>query len=236
MPYTRRRFNRFKRTAGRPTYRRPMYNRYNRYNRNRWPLRRNRWNQNLGTSAMWFKKSGDITAASPQGVLFDLFSPNDVFPIPSFVNVCRNWEQYKVVRVIVKFYPAFVGSETSTIAAAGFRRGNVITWIDQPPLGQQPASGDITILMGFPSAKLHQSRATIKRWMNRPSGGRYANWAFITHPTALGVPTIVPDDWDSQIRMFGDNFSTNATTNKPYYFYEALFKVVFRSRYRGGPP
>lgn len=228
MPYVRRKFNRFKRNA-RPTYgRRPT--------RSRFPRRKNRWNQNLSTTSMWFKKAGDITAASPAGTFFLRITPNDTYPIPSFVNVCRNWEQYKVLKVIAKFYPAFVGSESSTVAVTGYRRGNVCTWIDQPPLGQQPGAGDITTLMGFPSCKLHQSRATIKRWMNRPPGGRTMDWNYITHPTALGVPSVTPDVWNSEIRIFGDNFSTSVTSQKPYFFIEYLFKVVFRSRYRAGPP
>lgn len=209
---------------------------YGRYGRRKANNKGKRIGQNLGKDVYWFKKCGDIAAASPNGVLFDLMTPNDVYPIPRFVNVARGYEQYKVLKVIVKYYAAYVGSETSTAAAAGFRRGNTITWVDQPPLGQQPQSGDISLIMGFPSSRLHQSRSTIKRWMTRPSGGRYADWAFISHPTALGVPNIIPDAWDSQIRIFGDNYSTNPTTQKPYFFWEAMFKVVFRSVYRGGPP
>lgn len=202
----------------------------------RFPRRRNRYNQNLSTSSMWFKTCGDITANPANDTCYLRTNPNAVFPIPSFVNVCRGYEQYKVVRVVVKFYPAFVGSETTTAAPNGYRRGNVVTYIDQPPLNGQPSPGTIATLMGWPSAKLHQTRATIKRWMNRPSGGRYLDWAFITHPTALGLPVVAPDTWDSEIVLFGDDFSTSPQSSKPYFFVEAMFKVVFRSRYRGGAP
>lgn len=190
------------------------------------------WNQNQGTRIEWFKQVGDITS-SPTGTTFYTVSPNDVFPTPSFVTSCRSWEQYKVLKVIVKYYSAYVGSESDG-PGAGFRRGNTCTYIDQPPLQAQPVAGQISIVMGFPSAKLHQSRMTIKRWMSRPSGGRYADWAYITHPTALGVPTIATDSWTSRICMFGDSFQPGS--GRPYWFVEVLYKVIFRSRYRSGPP
>lgn len=208
------------------------YNRRKGYRKNKIA----RIGQNLGKDIFWYKKASDLQAASPSGTMFLVITPGDVYPIPAFVNTCRAYEQYKVLKVIAKFYPAFVGSETSTSAVAGYRRGNVITWVDQPPLGLQPQSGEISKLMGFPSSRLHQSRATIKRWMTRPSGGRFADWAYIRHPTALGVPDVAPDDWNSQIRIFGDNFSVNPTTQKPYFFVEYMFQVVFRSKYRGGTP
>jgi len=197
--------------------------------------RNGNFNQNLGTDVLWFKTVGDITGTG-SGTLYLPSQPNDVFPIPSFVNMCRSWEQYKVLKVIVKFYPAYIGSETSTAAPAGFRRGNTVTWVDQPPLQAQPVAGQIATVMGFPSAKLHNSRATIKRWINRPSGGRFLDWAYVTHPTATGLPVVAPDAWGTRINLFGDDFSASGQSSKPYYFYEQLFKVVFRSRYRGGPP
>ena len=221
-PRYKRRWRRRRYTRG-PTTRRPRY--------------RSRWNQNLSTRAMWFKKCGDL-GLTGDGIVNDIITANDSFPIPSFVNECRSWEQYKVLRVVVKYYPAYVGSESVTQSLGGYRRGNVVTWIEQPPFNApNPNAGSISVLMGYPSAKLHQPRSTIKRWMNRPSGGRYLPWSFITHPTALGLPTIAPDTWDTQLRLFGDGFSAaTAGPQRPYFFYEALFKVVFRSRYRGGPP
>lgn len=203
--------------------------------RRRRPARKT-FRQNQGTHVEWFKDVGDITS-SPTGTTWLPTSPNDVFPIPSFVNTCRSWEQYKVLKVIVKFYAAYVGSESNT-AGAGFRRGNTCTYIDQPPLQAQPTAGQISTVLGFPSAKLHQSRTTIKRWMSRPSGGRTMDWAYITHPTAVGLPVISQDSWISRICMFGDDFQPAAVPGggRPYWFVETLYKVIFRSKYRGGPP
>lgn len=206
--------------------------------------KKNNWRQNTGTNIQYFKRAGDISAlpgAAGVGEIYFFSNANAVFPIPAFVNACRNWEQYKVLSVSVKYYAAFVGSESVTVpalpTATRFARGNVITWIEQPPLQPQPTAGKISILMGFPSAKLHQTRATIKRWMVRPSGGRYMDWAYINHPTALGVPNIDPDTWDSQIRIFGDNFGVQPpATRRPYFFFEETYKVIFRSKYRGGDP
>jgi len=202
--------------------------------RRRVRARAGNFNQNMGTNIEWFKSAGDVSA-SPNGTIWLPTSANDLFPTPSFVNAARSWEQYKVLKVIVKFYAAFVGSEGAI--ATGLHRGNTITFIDQPPLQNQPTPGQIGVVMGFPSAKLHQTRSTIKRWMTRPSGGRFADWGYITHPTAIGLPTIAPDAWTSRICVFGDDFTPSAQAgNRPYYFTETLFKVVFRSKYRGGAP
>ena len=227
MVYTRRKFT-YRTRRKYPTRRRHVS--FARKNKSK------RIGQNLGKTMFWFKRAGSVTA-QPDNSLYLKTTPNEVFPIPSFINQCRGFEQYKVLKVITKFYPAYVGSETNTAStAAAFRRGNVVTWIDQPPIGNQPSPGEITLLMGFPSSRLHQTRATIKRWMNRPSGGRFNDWAYITHPSALGVPAVSPDTWDSEIKIFGDNFGFAPGNNRPYFFVETLYKVVFRSIYRGGPP
>lgn len=198
--------------------------------------------QNLTKNVYWFKTCGDIKAVDP-GTIFLRISANDTYPIPSFVNECRNWSQYKVLKVIIKAIPAYVGSETFTVASppgGAYRRGNCISYIVQAnqasAVPSQPTEGNIANILGYPSAKLHQPRATVKRWMNRTSGGRYADWAFINHPTPLGEPSIDTDVWNSEIRIFGDGFGVgnDALNNKPYYFVEYYFKVVFRSRWRGG--
>lgn len=197
--------------------------------------RKGNFNVNLSKDVFWFKQASDISSAPGSGTIFTRTVPNAVFPIPAFVNQCRMYEQYKVLKVIVKYIAAYVGSETETGGVPAFQRGNVVTYIDQPPLDAQPVSGGITNLMGYPSSKLHQTRATIKRWMSRPSGGRYADWAYITHPgTAPYTPVIAPDTWISEIRIFGDGFSAPpGVANKPFYFTETMYKVIFRSRYRG---
>lgn len=215
-------------------YKKKTNRRRPRRNRQKPKARAGNFNQNTGTHVEWFKNAGDVSA-SPNGSIWLPTSANDIFPTPSFINECRGWEQYKVLKVIVKFYAAFVGSEGDN--GTGMHRGNTITFIDQPPLQQQPQPGQISVVMGFPSAKLHQTRSTIKRWMTRPSGGRFADWAYITHPTAIGLPQVSPDAWTSRICIFGDDFSPSTQAGgRPYYFTETLYKVVFRSKYRGGPP
>lgn len=210
--------------------------------------------QNMTKNAYWFKSCGDIQSygATPPAGNANIFlrtTPNDIFPIPSFINECRNWSAYKIVKVICKYIPAYVGSETTQLQAGQqnrFQRGNCVTYIVQGAqvvnVPSQPVQGYLSQLMGYPSAKLHQPRATIKRWMNRPSGGRYFDWTFINHPQpTAGVPSPTPnianDAWDSEIRIFGDGYGLGSGPlgqNKPYYFVEKYFKVVFRSRWRGG--
>ena len=198
--------------------------------------------QNLTKSVYWFSRCTDISS-QPDGTIFSRISPNSVFPTPSFVNQCLNWSAYKIVQVKIKMIPSYIGSESSSISTGNrYWRGNCCSYIVQgsqvTDTPQQPVAGYISNLMGAPSAKLHQPRATIIRYMNRPSGGRYANWAEIRHPQGLGTQ-VEPDAWNSEIRVFGDNFGyttppPNTNRNKPYYFVQYWYKVVFRARWRGG--
>lgn len=180
--------------------------------------------QNIQKGVRWFKQTGEIDS-NLQGKIYYNYNANGIFPIRGFNNECRNWEQFKVLKVIIKWIPASVGSEST--APNLFRRGNMVTFIDQPPIDNAPPSS-IPQVMNLPSARLAQPRRFMKRWMSRPRGGNTNVWTLIDH-AADGTPQFTNDSWQTQLKIYGDNFGTGGTL--PYFYYEVLYKVVFRCRF-----
>ena len=199
-------------------------------------LNRMNWNrgarvgQNLTRNVFWFKATGAVEV-EPNGDIYTRVSPNNVTLISAFNNFARSYEQYKVLKVVAKFFPASVGSEG--VNPALFHRGNICSYIDQPPVEIVPPNG-LNDVMSLPSAKLFQPRRFHKRYINRPKGGRTNVWPLIEHDAA-GNPAVQSETWETQIKLFGDNFAPGPLPGNvpmpPYFFFEVYFKVVFRSRY-----
>lgn len=232
--YRRRNFRRFRRRYG--GYRR-------RYRRTtgaplghapRW-RRGQRVGQNLTRNVFWFKLTGEIRPLAPpnSGRIFQRFLPNQVTLNNQFDRYAYLYEQFKVLQMNVKFFPANVGAEQiSTVAILpNYQRGNVITYVEQAPIAiaPPPPGASLNAVMSLPSARIHQPRSLIKRWINRPRGGRYLDWTYIDHVVGTGAPAFQPEAWDSQIRIIGNNWI--AETTQPVFFYEQYFKVIFRARY-----
>lgn len=229
MPYPRRSFGRFRR---RRYGRRPMVPGAPIGRAPRWK-RRQRVAQNLTRNVFWFKETGPIEV-TPGGTIFQRYAPSQVTALESFQNYARSYEAYKVLKMVVKWYPASVGSEA--VNPDLFHRGNVVTYIDQPPITAAPPTA-INDVMSLPSARLCAPRRAMRRFVNRPRGGVTNVWPLIDHIIPSGNPAPQPDPWLTQVHIFGDNFGsgpfpgTPPIPPPPYYFVEIWWKVVFRSRY-----
>ena len=226
MPYRRRTFNRFRRR----TYRRRYGNRVGAsLGRTRW-TRNRRVAQGLTRNVFWFKRTGPVEVL-PNGTIAQRFSANQATLTNGFQNFARSYEQYKVLKMVLKLFPASVGSEG--VNPALFHRGNSVTYVDQPPIAAAPP-GSINEVMSLPSARLFQPRSFHKRFINRPRGGLTNRWPLIDHDAA-GNPVTQSESWESEIRVYGDNFAPGPLPGgvqmPPYFFTEQYFKVVFRSRY-----
>lgn len=186
--------------------------------------------QNLTRNVFWFKETGPIEVLQ-NGTITKRVTPQQVSSLSAFQNYARSYEQFKVLKVVVKYIPASVGSES--VNPQLYHRGNVVTWIDQPPLAAA-APSSINEIMSMPSSRLHQPRSSMKRWINRPRGGRYLDWTHIDHDNA-GDPAVELETWDSTVNLYGDNFGIGPfpgqATTPPYYFVEIWWKVLFRVRY-----
>lgn len=201
-------------------------------------LRANRWNrqkrvgQNLTRDLRYFKAVRTIVT-NTNGNFRAIYSPPNIIECNDWLNWAKIWEEFKILSVSVKFFPASVGSEALQEANTGtqsypgnvatFKRGNVVTWVDQGELDAPGAFGDIIIK---PSAKLINPRRAHKRWINRPMGN--PNWGQLDPDGAISLP----DEWnDSRIQIFGENFTPiQAAGNQSYYYVMITYKVLFRGR------
>lgn len=231
MAFFRRKFGRFRRRFKRrgfgnvgPPMRRPRWN------------RRRRVNQNLTREVRWFKTINEIDTSTPNGYLrFNAQQDGADAALQETIQFTKYgtiWDEYKILKVIMKLYPAHVGSE-SVVSEAGsatfaprFYRGNMVSWID--PQGDSSGVTNIITVMGKPSAKLHNPRRFVKRWMDRPRSG-YPTWGTLS-PTGQIVNM---DPWNGQIRVFGEGFTPPGQSEDSlhvYFYAEVLYKVLFRSR------
>ena len=172
--------------------------------------------QNLTRDCRWFKSSSSIVG-SDDGTFKSRYAPVHVNECLDFLNWGKCWEEYKVLQIIIHFYPVAVGSESlqenvlPTPPATGhpgyantFKRGNVITYQDQGD--QDTDSLDFLRLITKPSAKLVSARAHIKRWLTRPKG--HPLWGKFS---ALNGAVLTPDSWnDSWVTIQGEEFTPDS--------------------------
>lgn len=204
------------------------------------PLRGVRWNrskrvqQNLTRDVRWFKEVRTIQS-NVNGNFRQVYSPPNIVNCDDWNKWAQIWEEYKVLQVTVKFLPAAVGSESLQEGIspppvpsneATFKRGNVVTWIDQGELDVPGGPNVIQQLIVKPSARLIQPRRYHKRYINRPYGN--PEWGRLDDTGAITLP----DSWeDSRIQIFGENFSPlTGAGNQQYYYVMISYKVVFRGR------
>lgn len=197
--------------------------------------RRRGWNrpkrrqQNLTRDTRWFKEVR-LIQSNDSGNFREIFQPQSVTNCADFLKWGALWEEYKCWKVVVKFFPAAVGSESLQEAPANipghlatFKRGDCITWIDQ---GFLDAPTSINNIIVKPSARLINPRFKHTRWFNRPPGN--PEWGKLA---VTGVP-VDPDSWDdTRLQMYGQGFSPLTDPGSQTWFYCLVaYKVTFRGR------
>lgn len=231
MPWRHRR--NFRAARRRPTYRRRYGVRVGApLTRTKW-TRRKRVQQNLTRSVYWFKNVITIQS-NLNGNFRSVFSPGDVVGASDWLNFGTIFNEFKVLKMIVKFFPASVGSESLQEAnapasvpgrEATFKRGDVITWVDQ---GVPVVPGAITDIINKSSAMLVQPRRFHKRYVNRARG--YPTWGALNDNGSIAIQ----DPWDSKIQIFGENFTPiQSPGTQIWYYCQIMWKVLFRGRQEG---
>lgn len=200
-----------------------------------------RVHQNLTRDVRWFKTATTI-GGNNVGDFNVEYTPVNVWQCLDFNNWGRCWEEFKVLKVIVNFLPASVGSESlittdpvvpppPVTITPSYKRGNVIVYYDQ---GEQDSpSSSFLQLITKPSAKLVNPRRMTKRWMDRPSGS--PAWGTFD-PADGSIQT--PDSWsDSRIIIQGQGFTPTVppAPRIVWYFVTVAYKVIFRGRQKVVP-
>lgn len=231
----------------RPRFRRRPFRRHRGGNPYGAPVRRPRWNrakrvaQNLTREVRWFKQTESIVVENnPQGWVRDRVGNtyDQINNLIQFQKFGRIWEQYKVLKIIVKYYPVNNGGESLSVGQGintfvpRFFKGTCVTWCDQTPPVDSPIT-NIVSAMGKPSARLNSGNRFIKRWIDRPRSG-FPTWGTLETNGVILEPS--QDSWTGAIILFGSGFTPpNVQVQPPmdrptYYYRECIYKIMFRSR------
>lgn len=221
MPY---KFHKYR--ARRPRRRRQQYGpRLGRAPRWRRPQR---VLQNMTRNVVWLKNVIASTS-STNGTITTRFPTSAVDLAGDFTNYGLFYEEFKVLKLIVKIFPANVGGESQQILQGAtpslpvFQRGDICSWVDQG--SNDPLPGGIDDVINRSSCRIFQPRRFHKRWMNRPRD--FPNWGKLDN--AGNIQTF--DPWQAQIRLYGDNFTPISAPGQQNFFWcQILYKILYRNR------
>lgn len=221
-------FGRFRsRRRYRPRYGRRRYRpRYGLATRPRFMsrgLRMRRQNQN-STRVFYFRENGIISSATipsiyNRWITQDSYPPTS--PILTLQTCSKLYDQYKLLSMSVKLFPANVGDESLGQVSFAVVRGNCAVWSDQrfDPSLQQPTL--ITQVINNASCRMIHPRRGYTKTIYRPRG--YNKWG------SCAVNIGETDEWRGSIELLQTETTTPA---QPYqlWYWTRSYKVLFRSR------
>lgn len=224
MPYARRRYNR-----RRPAYRRrriPGLATRPRMMPRTLALKRY---QQVGTRVFWFKQNGNLSTNLIGDINYS-WRTRDMMvqPAPYGIQDCFNlYDQYKILALKVKFFPAFVGAEpdATLFPGGGLQRGDTVVWSDQRFDPGAQLNVLISQVINNASAKMINSRRPYSRTIYRSRGNPH--WGSCQDYQA------VPDPWSAAVEILGNNYRPSATPTTPgqvFWYYTVQWKVLFRGR------
>ncbi len=180
-----------------------------------------RMNQ-VSTKVFWFKYNGQLATDIQTDDAYLAFLTQDLISpavgVPQYPSVFQLYDQYKVLAMKVKLFPANIGTEPSSWVQGAWNRGDHIMWSDQ----RFEANAQIPILINQvinnASAKMIDPRRMYSRTLYRPKG--HSEWGSCQEFTSN------PDSWRGAIQFLANNSSSG----RVLYFYTVQFKVVVRGR------
>lgn len=189
-------------------------------------LARKRWYQ-VATKTFWFKDNGTIQNSTTGAYYRAFLTQNLVTDTPpGFEDLCKLYDEFKVIGMFVKLFPANVGieSDTAIFANTGLQRGDAIVYSDQRadvvPL--QPNS--IADKINQASARMINPRRPYSRKIFRSTG----------NPDWGGCESITqqPDQWVGGIYIFGQNTTTFTPpqASRTLWYWTRTYKIVVRGR------
>lgn len=184
-----------------------------------------RFNQ-VSTKVFWFKKNG-LLQPDLAGNLYSFWTTHefDASPPAGWPLLRQLYDQYKVLAVKVKFFPANVGIEpdSALFASNALLRGNTAVWSDQRYDPLAPAPTSIGQVINNASARLINSRRPYSRTIYRATG--YPDWAQTNGPTTV-------DSWNGSVEMLITQATPAPATGSPptLWFFTVQYKIIVRGR------
>lgn len=196
---------------------------------------------NVSTKTFYFKASGSINGDNSGNTNFAFrtqqipANPGDPLRMPDVADaytIAECYTEYKVLAVKVRLFAANIGVEVGQIGtlglpqAAGFNRGNCVTFIDQEIRENEPVQTNILNVMNLGSCRMMPARISqYTRTMFRKKG--VPGWGCCDRN--VPVANREPDPWAGGIFLLGNNARASPTVN-PLWFYTVTYKIIFRGR------
>lgn len=189
-------------------------------------LARKRFNQ-VATKVFWFKDNGDIKN-NAGGFYQTNWTTQQIVANPptGFTDLVKLYDEFKVIGMYVKLFPANVGIEpdTALFSNNGTLRGDVIVWSDQKADVTPSTIASVSDKINQASCRMINPRRPYSRKIFRPTGN--PNWG--------GTSSISqqPDQWIGQISVFGQNTTTVTppALAVTLWYWTRAYKVIVRGR------
>lgn len=179
----------------------------------------------------WFKFNGTI-GSDLGGNVYQSFNTRAVnlagtIP-PGFDALKQLYDQYKILAIRLKLFPANVGIEpdTTLFAQGGLIRGDTAIWSDQRFDFAQQGPTQISQVINVASCKMINSRRPYSRTLYRAKG--YPGWANTQGPGTA-------DSWNGSIEMIVNNATPQQAggASPLLWYYTLQYKVMVRGRTQG---
>lgn len=185
-----------------------------------------RFNQ-VSTKVFWFKDN-NVLNTGIGGIGRGVWNTQDIVTNSpqQFLDLCKIYDEYKVLAIYVKLFPANVGTESDTalFGTNGLIRGDHIVWSDNKADVIPTTISSISEKINTASCRMINPRRPYSRKLFRPTGN--PDWG------GTSSITQTPDQWVGTINWFSQN-TTDATPPLnpiPLYYWTRMYKVVFRGR------
>lgn len=197
-------------------------------------LAHKRYNQ-VSTKVFWFKANGTVNVDN-NAFKFIEYRTTSLLPTlnpQGWTEATSMFDQYKVLGMTYKLFPANVGTESTGVDQTGpftspqpVNRGNHCLWLDQRFDGNVQSPTSISNVINTASARLINPRRPYKLSIWRPTGK--PKWG-----STRAIATN-PDDWTGVINHIVEGSTVLPPANPqptiPIYYYTLQWKVIFRGR------
>lgn len=212
----------------RPHHRRHHHGNYGLATRPRWMTRSHKMKRvnQVSTHTFWFKENGTL-GSDLAGNIYKAWRTRDFFTLPlaQHNNLALLFDQYKILAMQIRFFPANVGIEpdSSFFVANALQRGATFVWSDQRHDGQVTIPTNLNQVINMGSGRMINSRRSYTRTIYRSKG--YPGWAGIE-------ATATADPWDASIEMFAEGLlpPTAGQTAPTVWYWTRAYKVLYRGR------
>ena len=189
--------------------------------------------QGVDTKLFYFKRNA-TALSDADGKYFANFNARSInggtpaTPLfPQFAQVKDLYDQYKVLGITIRFFPANVGIEpdSALFTSNALLRGTTVVWNDQRTDTGVTVPTSVTQVINNSSMRMMASRRYFSRSIFRAKG--YPAWANIQAPAT-------EDSWNGSINVFVEG-ATPAVITPPaqtpiLFYFTVTYKVLFRGR------